>query len=473
MHHRWFLTLCALLLLCIAGSAHGAVSDPPPTMGEVGRRRPDGAVQSDPSTPPDLMKDFEVLRQQLEQNPRDVGVLNSMGIIYARAGRLPDAMVLWQRGLAIDPKYVHLYNNLGSALKTQKRYDEALRVFAAGLRVEPSYWLYHNLGLLYKETGRRNEAITSFQAALRTNPRFEPAARKLAELGVQVPPTTAWAHVPGIPQLPLPGEFKPPVMDGNLGLDDSVALGRRDAPVPPDRLPPPAGAPERTAVVRRPSPPARIEPAEPYTIDTCAAAISRLSGGGGAKLVALTFDDGPHAAYTRQLLDYFRAQGVKATFFVLGSRAEAYPDLITRMSEEGHEIANHTWSHKSLVNQGSGAGLGELRRTSDMIAMLTGSSPRLVRPPYGHTNARVRGMIQGQGWREVMWDADSRDWAGGSSDRMLARVVRSFSPECIVLFHDIHPGALRVLPVLVPALKKCGYRFVTVSQLLGSPNHAG
>lgn len=431
-------------------------------------RIPGTAARTNPSTPPDLMKDFEMLRQQLEQNPRDVGVLNSMGIIYARAGRLQDAIVLWQRGLSLDAKYVHLYNNLGSALKTQKRYDEALRVFAAGIRVEPSFWLHYNLGLLYKETGRSGEAAASFYAALRLNPGFEPASQKLQELGLKPPAPGAYAGSPGIPAFPI----KPPVMDGNIGISDSFGFGTGDTPVPPRALPEQLDS-QRKTVARRPSPPARIEPAEPYTIETCAAEISRLSGGSGSKLVALTFDDGPHAGYTRQLLDFFKAQGVRVTFFVLGSRAEAYPDLISRMAEEGHEVANHTWNHKSLVKMGSAAGIGELRRTSEMISMLTGKSPRLVRPPYGHTNERVRGMIQGQGWREVMWDSDSRDWAGGSSDRMLARVMRSFSPECIVLFHDIHPGALRVLPVLIPALKKCGYRFVTVSQLLGPTDHAG
>lgn len=456
MRRRCFLVICTMLL------ALAAVSFP-------ARAQAPGTA-ADPSTPPDLMKDFELLRQQLAQNPRDVGVLNSMGIIYARAGRLQDAIVLWQRGLFLDAKYVHLYNNLGSALKTQKRYDEALRVFAAGLRVEPSFWLHYNLGLLYKELGKRNEAASSFFAALRLNPGFEPASQKLKEMGLRPPSPDAYAHVPGIPV--FPGGIKPPVMDGNLGINDSLGLGMRDSPVPPGELPELPGLKE-APVVKRPSPPARIEPAEPYTIDTCAAAISRLAGGSGSKLVALTFDDGPHAAYTRQLLDYFKAQGVRATFFVLGSRAEAYPDLVARMAGEGHEVANHTWSHKSLVNMGSANGVSELRRTSEMISMLTGKPPRLVRPPYGHTNERVRGMIQGQGWREVMWDADSRDWAGGSSDRMLARVVRSFSPECIVLFHDIHPGALRVLPVLIPALKKCGFRFVTVSQLFGPTDHAG
>ncbi len=458
MHRRYLLLMCVMALTILVPAW--------PTAAQVAGQ----GTQTDPSTPPDLMKDFEVLRQQLEQNPRDVGVLNSMGIIYARAGRLEEAMILWQRGLSLDAKYVHLYNNLGSALKTRKRFDEAFRVFEAGLRVEPSFWLHYNLGLLYKETGKGREAATSFFAALRLNPGFEPAIRKLQEMGLRPPSPDAFVRMPGVPSVAT--GIKPPVMDGNLGIADSFELGMRDTPVPPRELPDLAGT-KGTAVAKRPSPPARIEPAEPYTIDSCAAAITRISGGGGPKLVALTFDDGPHAAHTRQLLDYFRAQGVRATFFVLGSRAEAYPDLISRMSEEGHEVANHTWSHKSLVNMGSAAGIGDLRRTSEMIAVLTGRPPRLVRPPYGHTNDRVRGMIEGQGWREVMWDADSRDWAGGSSDRMLARVVRSFSPECIVLFHDIHPGALRVLPVLIPALKKCGYRFVTVSQLLGPTDHAG
>ncbi|HNV68436.1 MAG TPA: polysaccharide deacetylase family protein [Candidatus Ozemobacteraceae bacterium] len=404
----------------------------------------------DPSIPRDIVRDFEVLRQQLAQHPRDVAILNSLGILYARVGQLNDALSVWQRALEYDPRYVHLYNNIGSALKTQKRFAEARQVFQRGLQVAPSYWIHYNLGLLEKELGRLADAAICFQMALRMNPKFEPAQQKMREIAAAAAGYPVDGNSSMRTELPFPFEVKPPVsVEGTPQTEDAEDEDQG----PPVR---------RWGGTNRGS--SDVGPVS--TVAECVAVLGRHQPGRFGKTIALTFDDGPHPSYTTQLLEYLRSQGVRATFFVLGSRAETYPHLITRMSDEGHELANHTWSHRSLVNQSQSAALSEMRRTSELLSGLTGRSPRLVRPPYGHTNAKVARLIHGQGWHQIMWDADSRDWAGGSSQAMLQRVMRQFSPGGIVLFHDIHPGMLRVLPVLIPALKQCGYRFVTVSELM-------
>ena len=201
----------------------------------------------------------------------------------------------------------------------------------------------------------------------------------------------------------------------------------------------------------------------------CVRALRALKIPAAKRRVALTFDDGPHATLTPKLLDFLRANRVHSTFFVLGSRAETYPDIVSRMAAEGHEVGNHTWKHKSLARQSSEAGKATLVQTADLVSALTGKPCRLVRPPFGHTNRRVRNLIHSLGWHHIMWDADSRDWQERSTRRMILRVLREFTPNGIVLFHDIHPGALRVLPVLVPALKHCGFKFVTISELFAIP----
>ena len=440
---------------------------------------------ADPSVPPDLRREFDLLSEQYQRNPLDAPVINALGILYARNGQLPQAIRMWEQGLKIDAGYVHFYNNLGSALKSQRRLREAREVYLQGLRVSPSYWIHFNLGLLEKETGRWSEAARCFQDCLRLQPGFEPAERKLAEMGLQ--PSYSLNR-----PIPAPFPVKPPVIAGTTigGIRGDVpgVIVDQAQPIPgvpddPTAMPGeeevraweggkeprrPRPDPQRSATPRPPAP-----PPSPVDIASCIESLRRVTNESAPRVVALTFDDGPHSSYTRQLLDYFRGQNVTATFFVLGSRAELYPDLVSRMAQEGHEIGNHTWNHKSLANQNSAKGLAELNRTNDLLATLTGRSTRLVRPPFGHTNARVEKLIHGQGWHQVMWDADSRDWAGGSSDAMLRRVLRSFSPGGIVLFHDIHPGAMRVLQILVPALKACGYRFVTISELIGILNTAG
>ncbi len=433
----------------------------------------------------DLRRDFDILYSRFRQNPGDVQTINSLGIIYARFGRISDAITLWERGLALDPHYIHLYNNLGSALKNQRRYAEAERIFRLGLRITPSVWIYYNLGVMYGEMKKANEAVTCFQSCLGLKPGFEPAQRKLAELGVRLF-DPGENHFPGIPGVTIPrspvamggppdqSEIRAPVRYPWLGSPESVR--ESDAGnLPPTYFPSGTTAPAKQTPGRRDASEGASEPpAKPMTVEDCVAAISRINRNKNmAKVVALTFDDGPHAVYTKQLLDILKAEGARGTFFVLGSRAETYPDLLSRMSAEGHEIGNHTWNHKSLVSQGRGSGLADLRKTADLLEMMTGSKCRLVRPPFGHTNQGVLKMINSEGWHQVMWDADSRDWQGGSRDRMLARVIRSLSPGAVVLFHDIHPGVLKVLPVLIPALKRCGYSFVTVSQLIRGVEVAG
>ena len=312
------------------------------------------AAQVDPSIPPDVLRDFETLRRQLEQSPRDVGILNSLGIVYARAGQVNDAMSVWKRALEIDPRYIHLYNNIGSALKTQKRFVEAREVFQRGLRVAPSYWIHYNLGLLEKEIGHSPEAIRSFQECLKLNRTFEPAQQKLFELRQQPGMMITGVSAPGLmppPVLPFPFDVKPPVAIQNeeCGTEEEPASER-----PPRVLHP--------AIVTGPV----------SSVADCVALLSRLPAGSEPRLVALTFDDGPHSDLTPRLLNYLRTQGAKATFFVIGSRAETYPDLISRMVAEGHEVGNHTWSHRSLVNAGPSTALADLKHTSDLLNGLPG-----------------------------------------------------------------------------------------------------
>ncbi|NLI75818.1 MAG: polysaccharide deacetylase family protein [Candidatus Riflebacteria bacterium] len=404
----------------------------------------------DPSSPQDIMREFSILAERLRRSPHDVGTLNSLGILYARAGRLNDAILLWNRGLAINPRYIHLYNNLGSALKAQGRLEEAIRVYQAGLSIAPSFWIHYNLGLLEKDRGRYIEAARCFQACLRQNPSFEPAAQKLQDLGYVLPSTGSDAAAYA---------YKPPISLEGLPLSPmDQAVGPQPSGGGATGAPGDTGRPWRSGADR--------DLPVTLTVEACTAYLEKVAHGAPNRMVALTFDDGPHAEYTPRLLDLLQSHGARATFFVLGSRAEVYPDLLARMAEAGHEVGNHTWNHKSLAKRGSGAALADLQRTAELIAALTNQSCRLVRPPYGHTNAEVRAMIHRQGWHHIMWDADSRDWQLSDPNAMLARVLRKTSPGAVVLFHDIHSGALRVLPVLLPALQKAGYHCVTVSQLL-------
>lgn len=184
------------------------------------------------------------------------------------------------------------------------------------------------------------------------------------------------------------------------------------------------------------------------------------------KYIALTFDDGPHHTNTIEVLDLFKKHGIKATFFVLGSRAQTYPEIISRMAKEGHDVGNHTWDHASLTKMSNSEAIENLRKSANFLSSLTLKPINLVRPPYGQTNDRVSKMIHSQGWHEIMWDSDSRDWENRNPDRILHRVMHSIRPGGIALFHDIHPGAAKMLPTLIEAFKANDYRFITISEMI-------
>ncbi|WP_243774680.1 polysaccharide deacetylase family protein [Actinomadura barringtoniae] len=181
-----------------------------------------------------------------------------------------------------------------------------------------------------------------------------------------------------------------------------------------------------------------------------------------AKCVALTFDDGP-GEYTGKLLDDLREAGAHATFFMLGENVKGHEVLLKRMVAEGHELGNHSWSHPQLTSLSSGAVRSQVRRTSHVIEAASGVRPTLFRPPYGATDKRVGHAV---GMPEILWSVDTLDW----EYRNVARNVRvgTHEPKVggIVLFHDIHKTSVEAIPRVLRGLKKRGFTFATVSQVL-------
>ncbi|PZM86681.1 hypothetical protein DLH72_00330 [Candidatus Gracilibacteria bacterium] len=183
----------------------------------------------------------------------------------------------------------------------------------------------------------------------------------------------------------------------------------------------------------------------------------------GKKYVALTFDDGPSNKTTPKLLDILKKYDVKATFFVLGKLVAAYPNIVKREFEEGHEIANHSWDHPNLVNLKNEAVKKQIFSTDDEIKKVIGKSVDLVRPPYGAHNKRVNDLI---GKTIVMWNVDSLDWKHKNVKKNLDTSMSQVQNGSIILFHDIHQTSVDTIEPLIKKLKEQGYEFLTVSELL-------
>lgn len=181
------------------------------------------------------------------------------------------------------------------------------------------------------------------------------------------------------------------------------------------------------------------------------------------KKVALTFDDGPHPSYTEQLLDGLKKRGVKATFFVTGEHAALHPDVIERMSEEGHLIGNHTYSHMQLDAGNMEEYKAELIKTNEIIEEITGEDVLYVRPPYGAWDKSLEAEVN---MFPVLWTVDPLDWCSTDVSGITRKVVTKVGEDDIILMHDYFETSVTAALEVVDELLEEGYTFVTVEEIM-------
>lgn len=201
----------------------------------------------------------------------------------------------------------------------------------------------------------------------------------------------------------------------------------------------------------------------------------RISGGEVAhfqgpdrRLVALSFDDGP-SSYTRQFVRMIAANHVVATFFMIGEQiSPAYRSTMREELRDGDALGDHTWSHPDLV--GLGSAFSQIKGTREAIRRETGYTPCVFRPPYGAYDSAVVHTARTLGLATIMWDVDPRDWSLPGVGAIEQRVLAQVQPGSIILSHDgggPRQETLQAYPYIIRQLRRRGYRFVTVPQLLG------
>ncbi len=184
-----------------------------------------------------------------------------------------------------------------------------------------------------------------------------------------------------------------------------------------------------------------------------------------ANSVALTFDDGPDPVDTPKLLDLLREKGVKATFFVVGKRADQYPEIVRRAWNEGHLIANHTWSHYSLFCFLTPSRLrAEIERGSESVRRICGHRPRFFRSPVGLRHPLLRPYLTDAGFEFVSWSIWTRDSLNPNAEVLTRRILSQVAGGDIILLHDHLPGGadvmLSILPRVIDEIRARGFEFV-------------
>lgn len=182
-----------------------------------------------------------------------------------------------------------------------------------------------------------------------------------------------------------------------------------------------------------------------------------------APKIALTFDDGPSAAWTPALLDGLKERGVKATFFLIGENADKNPEIVKRMAEEGHLIGNHTYHHVELTKVSENEARLELADTNAVIARITGKEPEYMRPPFGAWQRKLEQEIQ---MLPVLWTIDPLDWTTENQDEIVNKVVTEAEENDIILLHDCYKSSIEAGLRIIDILQEEGFVFVTVDKLL-------
>jgi len=217
---------------------------------------------------------------------------------------------------------------------------------------------------------------------------------------------------------------------------------------------------------------------EPLTLAELRAKYSStflLHGPPAPRRIALTFDDVPDDYFTPLILDTLHKLNVKATFFVVGNRAERHPDMIRRIVNEGHILGNHSYTHANLPKIADRAFQDEILKTEHMIKKITGKTMLFVRPPYGNVSEEQIKWIASQHMKIINWNVDSLDWKGLSADQVKSNIMSHITSGAIVLQHGAGgvgedlTGTIEALPSMVAELRAQNIELVTIPELLHKP----
>ena len=181
------------------------------------------------------------------------------------------------------------------------------------------------------------------------------------------------------------------------------------------------------------------------------------------KLIAFTFDDGPSYIGTNKLLDNLDKYNARVTFFVLGSRVNNYKDTLTKAYKMGNTIGNHTYSHSNLLKLDNYSVMDEIKKTNETIKNITGSETIYLRPPYGNINSDIKNISN---MYTILWDLDTEDWKYKDKDRIADYIVSNAHDGAIVLLHDLYETSVDGALLAMERLKKEGYAFVTIDEMI-------
>ena len=186
-------------------------------------------------------------------------------------------------------------------------------------------------------------------------------------------------------------------------------------------------------------------------------------------IVALTFDDGPQDPHTGQILDILARYSIKATFFLTGEKIEQNPDIVRRIISDGHEVGNHSYSHKTMHCRLLKWLRKEIERTDELLLQTGASQPIHFRPPFGRISFRLISLIKKMQKKMILWDIGPKDFKYSHPYEIVGKVLKKLKPGSIIVLHDgggDRSITVKAVNILVKDIREMGYKFVTVSELI-------
>jgi peptidoglycan/xylan/chitin deacetylase (PgdA/CDA1 family) len=193
------------------------------------------------------------------------------------------------------------------------------------------------------------------------------------------------------------------------------------------------------------------------------------SGPTDGNRIALTFDDGPTPGVTELILDELRKRKLQATFFMIGQRIAAAPDLVRRLWAQGHEVGNHTFTHPKLTTLTDAQVEEEIEKTQEIMDEVLHHRAAWFRPPYGALRQNQAGLLAKRDLGIVLWSVDSQDWSQPGADKIAGTILAETKPGSIILCHDLHPQTAEGIGAILDGLLERGFLFATLSALLELP----
>jgi peptidoglycan-N-acetylglucosamine deacetylase len=198
----------------------------------------------------------------------------------------------------------------------------------------------------------------------------------------------------------------------------------------------------------------------------------KCKGKAESNAIAITFDDGPVPGKTEKILEILSQHKVLASFFCIGNRIEEHPDLVKRIHNEGHLLANHSyWHGKTFDFQSSSKIIKELMDTDVALKNTIGLTPRFFRPPYGVTNPMVASAVKQRGYETIGWSVRSFDTVIHDSSALMKRVIKSLRAGDMILFHDYCDVTIEILPALLDHIHTLGLKIVRADELLNEKGY--